>query len=217
MALRINLYHEIQRQETQRRRDPLKLGFYAMGFIALGFVAYYFARLNSSHATDMQLGALRTEWAKLEPKAKAAKVREEELTTEIKTCDALVKRIEARSYWAPVLDGLVRSVPREVQVLKLAGELSIDAGKTDAISITGISSSPAPRTVAEALRKTLNEQLGEKFKHVTSSFKTLEDGEEAVMPDGRRSPVANFTLDFLLNPPGAAPAAVPAPARRPKS
>lgn len=218
MALRINLYHEIQRQEVQRRRDPLRLGMYAMGAIALGFVLFYFYRLNSAREVNNRLGALRLEWAKLEPRAKLAKTHEDEITAQIKTRDALLARIENRIHWAPVIEDLVRTVPREVQVLRLGGELAVEPGKTDAISLTGLSGSAEPRKVAEELRKALEARLAGKFKNVSSSFKTLEDSEEAVMVGGRRMPVANFTLDFQLNPAApAAPEPAAAPARKPKS
>jgi hypothetical protein len=215
MALHINLYHEIQSQARARRRDPLKLAMLGMLAIGLGFVAYYFVCMGSLHSVNNRLAAVEGEWKKIEPRAKEAKKTEDELTTNIKTSETLVKQIENRFYWAPIFEGILQLVPRDAQIIKLAGELGGD-GKPSAIIVTGVAGSGVPRKVAEDLRTALDDKLSEKFKSVTSSFRSLEDSEEAVMINGQRFQTANFTMEFHITTTEPAAQAA-APARKPKS
>lgn len=214
MALHINLHHEIQTQARARRRDPLKLSMLAAALIGLAFVAYYFVRLNAVRTVTSRLSTVEAEWNRIEPRAKDAKKLEEELTAEIKTSEALVKRIESRFYWAPIFEQILQVVPREVQITKLAGEIGSD-GKASAIVISGVSASGVPRKVAEDLRTALDDKLSTKFKRVTSSFRSLEDSEESVVLNGRQLQTASFTMEFQLTT--VDPAQTAPPARKPKS
>lgn len=206
MALHLNLHHEIQKQQLQRRRDPLKLGMMGMIVIAIGFLSYYFYRLDNVRSINDQLTRLQAEWSTTEPKLKAAQSREAEIAAELKTKTALVQSIESRFYWAPLLEKVLLSVPREVQVTKMDGEMG-DKGKGGSLSVSGISSGEQPRKVAEDLRTTFVNKLSEKYKGVNSSFKTLEDSEQTVKFDGRPLPTAIFAMHFQL----ATEAAEPAP------
>lgn len=197
MALHLNLYHEIQKQERQRRRDPLKLGMMGMIVIAVGFLAYYFCRLDNVRSVNDQLSRLQAEWSSTEPKLKAAQAREAEIATTLKTKSALVQSIESRFYWAPLLEKVLLSVPREVQVTRLDGEM-VDKTKGGGLSVSGISSGEHPRKVAEDLRTTFVNKLSEKYKGVSSSFKTLEDSEQTVKIDGKALPTAIFAMQFQL-------------------
>jgi len=215
MPLHVNLYHEIQHQELARRRDPLRLGMIGLAVIAAGFVAYYCVVLERSHLVGMQYEQLQDEFSRLDPKAKAAKERQDELNDEITASQTMMQNVDGRFYWAPVLDQILKSVPRNVQLTHV-GAMSGPSGATNTLSISGISSAIEPRKEAEALRTALAARLATKFKGVTATFKNLEDSEEFVMLDGRRLATATFTIEFQLQPkdPGDAPAA--APARKPK-
>ncbi len=212
MALHINLYHEIQKQELARRRDPLKLGMLGLLLVVIGFVAFYFYRMESVHLLNVRIATLETEWKKFEPKQKAAKTREDELTQNIKLSDLLTKRIESRFYWAPILDEVLQNVPREVQITKLAGDLAIEKGRPSVLLVSGISSSAAPRKVAEDLRTALDEKLAENFEKVNSRFNSLDDTEESVTLDGKPCPTATFAIEFQLH--NSAPEPTPVPARK---
>ena len=214
MALHINLYHEIEKQKHARQRDPLKLGMIGLAVITLAFAGYYFYRLGSVHDVNVRLGALEQDWSKLEPKLKAAKTREEELNAMIKLSEALVKHIEGRFYWAPVFERVMQSVPREVQITRINGDLAADRTKPSIINLTGISSGDEPRKVAEDLRTALYDELSGKFKSVSSSFKSLEEGETPAALNGRRYPTANFAMEFQITT--TEPEPTPAPARKPK-
>jgi len=218
MPLHVNLYHEVQRQELARRRDPLRLGMMGLGVIAVGFVAYYFVVLEQAHEVTTQYEALQDEFSKLDPKAKAAKTREDELNTEISASDTLVKSIDSRFYWAPVLDQVLKTVPRTVQLTHFSGSTPNSASTTvNTVEITGISSAIEPRKEAEALRTALNTRLGTQFDGVNAMFKTLDDSDEIVMLDGRRLATAAFNIEIKLQAKDpAAVAAAPAPARNPK-
>src|SRR5256885_1408433 len=120
MALHINLYHEVQKQQLARRRDPLKLGMLGLLCIGVGFVIFYLYRMECVHEINSHVAALQAEWEKLDPKQKAAKEREEELNIAVKLNDMFVKRIDGRFYWAPVLAQILEKVPVDVQLTKFS-------------------------------------------------------------------------------------------------
>jgi Tfp pilus assembly protein PilN len=218
MPLHVNLYHEVQRQELARRRDPLRLGMMGLAVIATGFVAYYFVMLEQAHQVGTQYEALQDEYSRLQPKAAAAKAREDELNTEISASDTLVKNIDGRFYWAPVLDQILKTVPRTVQLTHFnATTPATSTGTVNTIEISGISSAIEPRKEAEALRTALNSRLGTQFDGVSAVFKTLDDTDEVVMLDGRRLATSNFNIEIKLQARDpATAAAAPDPAHKSK-
>lgn len=210
MSLRINLYHEIQKQQKARRRDPLKLAMFGLAFIGICFVAYYLYRLGAVHEVNSQAAVIEENWSKMEPKQKAAKTREDELTANIKLCDDLVRRIEGRFFWAPILEELLHSVPPDVQLTHLDGTLNPSIHGRALLNVGGLSSTSEPRKVAEDFRTALDEKLGETFKQVDSHFNLLDDAETSVALNGQSFPVANFAIEFqLLNSVPEAPASTP--------
>ena len=214
MPLHINLYHEVQRQELARQRDPLRLGMLAVLIIAIGFVGNYFVVLERAHAVDVRYTDLAGTWSALEPKATSAKARQDELQAEIKASDVMMESVDGRFYWAPILDQILKIVPSSVQLTHIGGTAPPDAkATTSVLSISGISSAPEPRKEAEALRTALGKRLGSQFKHVSSEFKTLEDTDQYVMLGGRRLPTANFTLEFQIQVREAEVVATPPPRR----
>ena len=111
---------------------------------------------------------------------------------------ALVKRIEGRFYWASVLDSLVQIVPREIQITRLAGDVSPDKARRCTITIEGLSAGPEPRKVAEDLRRALNEKFTGKYKNVSVTFKSLEDGKDNARLDGQLLPTALFSIALQM-------------------
>jgi Tfp pilus assembly protein PilN len=214
MPLHINLYHEVQRQELARQRDPLRLGMLAVLIIAIGFVGNYFVVLERAHSVDVRYADLQGTWAALEPKATDAKNRQEELNAEIQASDAMIATVDGRYYWAPVFDQVLKTVPRTVQLTHMGGSAPPDEkGTTSVLSISGIASAVEPRKEAEALRTSLVVKLGSQFKHVTSVFRSLEDSDQYVMLDGRRLPTASFTIDIQIQVREAEVVAAPPPRR----
>jgi hypothetical protein len=198
MALHLNLYHEIQKARALKRRDPLKLSLYVLGAIAIGFACYYFVQLVYMHSLVDDLNQKKAAYDKLAPVAKISKKREEDLTLKVKASDDLTQRIEGRFYWASVLEQFGSVVPRDVQVTRLSGELPIEGPQRCSIGIDGLSAGADPRKVAEQLRTALAEAFKSKFKKVTSTFRTLEDGSEMVMLDGKQVPTATFAIVLQL-------------------
>jgi len=194
MALHLNLYHEIQKQKLQSRRDPLKLGMVGVAVIALCLAGYYCVRLREASVVMSQSNQMQAEWDKMEPQMKAAKDRETDLSVSIETSDALVQRIESRFYWAPVLGQLLEVTPKDVQITKFDGRSTNDKVATCTFSITGLSSGAEPRRVAEQLRTALRNKFTEGYSDVAATFQMLEDASETVLIDGKNMPVANFGI-----------------------
>lgn len=198
MALQINLYHEVQKERKLKRRDPLKLSIYGLSALGALFAAYYCVELGRMHGLSGELKKVQAEYNALEPKAAAAKTRESEINTEIQKSELMAKRIEQRFYWAPMLEQIANTVPREVQITRLVGDLTGDAVRKCSLTLDGLSAGTDPRKVAEDLRTAIAEKLGPKYKSVTSSFKSLEDGTEMVVLDGQQMATASFAINVLV-------------------
>jgi Tfp pilus assembly protein PilN len=198
MALRLNLYHEIERQKQAERRDPLKLSMLGLAVIAVLFALYYVWQLGSVGILSRELSRKKAEFAALEPKAKAAQQREEELSKTLKASELLVKRIEGRLYWAPILEQLTTLVPREAQVTRFSGEVQGDDVKKCTLTVEGVAAGADPRKVAEDLRTAIAEEFSKKYRNVTSIFRSLEDGAESARLDGKTWPTATFSINVQL-------------------
>jgi hypothetical protein len=215
MPLRLNLYHEVQKQAALKRRDPLKLSLFGLGAIAVCFAGYYFVQLGKSHGLNSQLAELKAQHAKLDPEAKAAKTREDEVAARIKVNELIESRMEQRFHWAPLLAQLVELVPREVQLVKFNGEVTGDGSRKCTLTIDGISAGADPRKIAEELRIAITERLGAKYRNVVATFRSLDDGTDPVTFEGKQVPTASFAINVGLHW-GADSSAVAAsqPARR---
>jgi hypothetical protein len=113
----------------------------------------------------------------------------------------LVDRIEGRLHWAPILETLVQTVPAEIQITRLTGDSSGDDTRRCTMSIDGMAAGTEPRQVAEEFRRTIAEVFGERFKEVTSTFRTLEDGPTTVKLKGQPAPTATFSINIQLEGP----------------
>jgi hypothetical protein len=198
MALRLNLYHEVLKAKALKRRDPLKISIYGLSAIAACFAAWYFVELVRMHTINDAYRKSKAEFGRVEPQAKEAKKKEDALNQQAATSVQMVKRIEGRFYWAPLLAELTQLVPREVQITRLGGELSGEGVRRCALTIDGLSAGTDPRRVAEDLRTAIADKLSPHYKNVTSTFKTLEDGTEMVMLDGKQVGTATFAIIVQL-------------------
>jgi len=194
MALRLNLYHEVHKAKALKRRDPLKISIYSIAAIAALFASWYFVQLVRLHAINDEYQKVKAEFDKVEPMAKAAKKKEDDLTQKAATSVLIGKRIESRFYWAPLLAELTQVVPREVQITRLGGEVSGDSSRHCSFTMEGLSAGADPRHVAEDLRTAIADRLSLRYKSVTSTFKTLEDGTEMMMLDGKQVGTASFAI-----------------------
>ena len=198
MGLRLNLYHEVLKEKALKRRDPLKISIYALSAIAAMCAAWYCYELVKMHTINDEYLAKKAEFDKTEPQAKAAKKKEDELSAQAAGSTQIVKRIEGRFYWAPLLAQLAQVVPREVQITRLGAEIVGDNLRRCSISIDGLSAGGDPRRVAEEMRMAIVEKLSPRYKNVSSTFKTLEDGTEMVMLDGKQVGTATFAIVVQL-------------------
>ena len=198
MGLHLDLYHEAHTAKAIKRRDPLKLSLYGLAAVIAGFAGYYVMELVKYHSVSNELATVKNEFTKLEPLAKVAKKREAEITAETKSGDLLVKKVEGRFYWAPLLAQIMQVVPREVQVTRLAGDLTGEGLRRCSISLEGLSAGADARKVAEELRTALAEKFATTHKNVSSKFRSLEDGAEQVMLDGKPAPTAMFAITLEL-------------------
>ena len=214
MALRLNLNHEILQAERLRKRDPLKLSIMGLSAIGACFCAYYFFQLAKMSVISQEYAKKKGEFESIESKAAAAKIRDEELAVTMRAGENMLQRIEGRFYWAPMIEQLVNAVPAEVQITKLSGDVQGDTTKKCRLTIDGLSSGTDPRQAAEELRTSIAESFGNKYKNVTTSFRSLEDGVETVQIGGVPRPTATFAINVEFQ--GGEELAKAAPARTPK-
>jgi Tfp pilus assembly protein PilN len=197
MALRLNLYHEIQKEAQARRRDPLKLGIIALLFIGVCFVAYYFLRATQVGTVVSEQQSVESEWAGIEPKEKAARTRAVELNKSITVSQNLVNFVEERFHWAPVLEHIGRLVPGEVQITRISGDLR--SNQQCQMTIEGVTAGSEPRTIAEDLRTRLASELGKRHSAAAATFVSLEDGEGLTLKKATL-PTATFTIRLEFKP-----------------
>lgn len=216
MPLHLNFYHEIESQKAASRRDPLKIAAYVIIGIAVIFAGMYLLELGRYAASAAQMNKLKAEFDKLDPGAREAAKREADMKQTFETSDRFVKAIEGRFYWAPVMEEIIKIVPREVQVTKLTGAVSGEGAKKATLNFDGIAAGSDPRRVAEDLRQALVETFGKKFTNVTASFRQLEDSPDVVTLDGKSLSTAIFGISLSLQLGEEAPATPPPAAGRSK-
>jgi hypothetical protein len=173
----------------------------------------YCLELGQSAALDFELAKRKNEFSSIEPKAKQAEKREKDMQHTFQLSDQMSKDIEGRYYWAPVLAEIIKTVPREVQITKLNGNVQGDSLKRADIQLDGVAIGQDPRRVAEDLRQTLVDLFGKKFKNVSATFKQLEDGTETVALDGKNWPSVTFGIILKMQT-GVEGPATPAPVVR---
>lgn len=198
MAIRLNLYHEVLKAKALKRRDPLKLSIYALSAIGALCASWYFIQLMRMHSINEEFTRAKAEYEKIEPAAKVAQVREEELSAQAKVSKSLEHRMEGRFYWAPILAELMQLVPRDVQITRLVGDVTGEGVRRCMITIDGLSAGTDPRRVAEDLRTAIAEKFSTNYKDVNSTFKLLEDGSEMVLLDGKQMATATFAINVQL-------------------
>lgn len=213
MPLHLNLYHEVASQKAASARDPLKIAMYILGAIVAVFALIYFWEYGKSSSLEHELSGRRAEFDKLDPHAREAEKREKDLKKTFETSDKLVAGIEGRFYWAPVLETVIKTVPREVQITKLSASVGGETVKRASLTFEGIAAGSDPRRVAEDLRQALAEEFGKKFKGVDASFRQLDDAAETVTVNGKKWPTAAFAIVLTLQT-GDEASAAPAPERR---
>jgi hypothetical protein len=210
MALKLNLYHEVDQARAQRRRDPLKISLIVLSVVVTAFAVLYFVEIGKLAVINRELVRKKAQFDEIEPQAKKAREVEKALQQNLQLSDRLVKRIEGRFYWAPLLEQIVPLVPAEVQITKLQGDVQGEQLKKCQVTIDGVSAGVDPRKVAEELRQSIAESLGKKYKNVTASFRQLEDGIDHVNVNGKTCPTATFAINVQLQTGDEAPA-TPAP------
>jgi len=114
MALKLNLYHEVEKLRAQRRRDPLKISLIILSVVIAGFAAMYFWELGQLAVWNRDLARKKSEFDSIEPQAKKARELEKTMQQKLVVSDNMVKRIEGRFYWAPLLEQIVPLVPTDL-------------------------------------------------------------------------------------------------------
>lgn len=195
MSLRLNFCHEIQEQRSARQRDPLKISAYILGTVVAGFAALYAVEFGKYASVSGEFSRKKAEFEVLGPKAAAAQIEEEEFQNTVKLNTRLVKQIEERFHWAPLLEQIGKLVPPDVQLTKLAGEIQGEGLRKCQLTVGGLSAGADPRRVAEDLRQSITENFAQTFRKVDAKFATLEDGTEMAMLSGQQWPTATFAIN----------------------
>ncbi|MCX6966798.1 MAG: hypothetical protein NTZ46_03295 [Verrucomicrobia bacterium] len=205
MALHLNLYHEIHRQEQRERRDPVKLAGLAALLFLVFLVVWFSYRLSVVNGVERKRNQLRISWNSVEPQMKKAVEDEARLLAQQKSNQALVERVHERFYWASFLGKMVAATPSHVQLLTFTGELGAEKEKTVDVLVRGLAAGAQPRTAAEDYRRSLQEKLAVAYSNVSVVFdaNSLEDSMESVTLDGQTMGTATFRIRVQFNPKAA--------------
>ncbi len=216
MAIRLNLYYEVQKTKKQQQYDPLKLAMIGLGVIILCLAGYYFMQLGEATGVRDAYRNHRAELAKLTPLAKAAKEREDALSKNVEMAKQLSRRVEDRFYWGPVLEQLISTIPPHVQLLKCSATIATALPRRCDITLEGIAAGDEPRIAAEELRTSFADLLGQKYKKAVANFKNLEDGSESILLNGKPARTAVFVIVASFNA-GEEPPPPPPPPKQPSA
>lgn len=211
MPLTLNLLHEEIAEHRQRQRDPLKLSMYVGIGIAALFALNYLWTGYRVLDVKSHLSQVQHDWDKVEPKVTAAQKRGDELNGIINSTKTLDSFIDARFYWAPLLEKITRCVTPNVQLTNFDGVAAEDNGGI-ALTLDGMAAGSEPRAVAEDFRQMLLEQIGKEQQGVKVEFKALEDLDAVVTVGGSNVGMAHFVVVVDFNP-FPAPSAAPTPRR----
>ncbi len=198
MALRLNLYHEIERDKRAKSRDPLKLGILAVLFAGAGMLSYYFWQLGVLRGVEQDYRLTRAQFEELVPKAEAAKKSEQEWANVVKAKERLLERMEERFYWAPFLAQVSRVVEGDVQITKLSGEVQAAKIRRCNIAVEGVAAGHDPRKTAEQLRVAIRDELQTRFRVVNATFRTLEESPTPASINGKIQGTALFQIQIQV-------------------
>lgn len=197
MAIRINLFHEEQNREVQRKRDPLKLGMFAIAFVLGVIVLYHFVKMAESSRLQSQLNSLQQEWSTKEAEMKAAIKAQEDSLNAVNRAEALKKVVEERFLWGGVFQVVMDVVPLEVQLKSFAGTSEAQSDNVTII-LEGVAAGNEPRSVAENLRRNLGEKLNELYGTAEVAFTLLENDDLQVVLDEQKLSTARFAIRASL-------------------
>jgi hypothetical protein len=198
MPLQLNLLHEEKAEQRQRKRDPIKIsimiGIAITALLAVNYLWGGYRLLDLKR----KLGATEEEWKKVEPKVDAAQKRIQELNNIIAITRSLDQMIDARFYWAPMLERIAHCVTPNIQLTNF--EAVADGEKGVVVTLDGMAGGREPRAVAEDFRQMLLEQVGKEQSEVKVEFKTLEDLDTLVNVGGSDVATAHFAVAVSFNP-----------------
>jgi hypothetical protein len=202
MPLHLNLYHEIQFRELERRRDPLKFGFIGLGIVVALLAGWYGIRMMSVSAAKKQLATLEAEWADVSAKLATAEAKATDSKALITASEAIRSSVENRFLWAPKLERLFGLITPEIRLTLVEG--SIADAKTGAFTarIHGEAADPEnPQRAAENFRKRLIDLLGERAgsSDATYASRSLDESPDRVKLAGRDAAKVSFVIDASVS------------------
>ena len=192
MALRINLFQEINKQLVQRRRDPVRMGILVCLIIGVVVAVYYMYAIGSLRSLNGEMGRLDAEMKALSPQAEQAKKDADRMNADLTVVKMFKDRAKTRISWAPVLAKIIRIVPPSIQIIKFSGTAISDASY--AITIAGIAHDPEARENADKLRVAFGQEFPKEYQ-VSSVFTNIDDAR-----DGDKM-AASFTIQVNITKP----------------
>lgn len=203
MALRINLYHEIEAAKQERRRDPLKLGMLGVLLIVLLCMGWYGLRYMQVSKVVAERIQAEAEWRDYEKRAAAAHVRTAELKELLRTDTILRQFTENRFFWAPELQNLLQAIPPYVQIDGLScmariDEASAEPPKDFSMILSGRAAGEVPLITSEEFRKELAKHFTKGDRKATAEFpsRQLNETSDTVKLSGSTLKIATFTISL---------------------
>ncbi len=215
MTPRVNLLHEQLQQRLERQTDPIKIGMLGLLLVATALTMQFMWKGAEARRVKSYFDTLQSTLKVKKEQSEKALAQEALFHKQIDGAAALLQRAENRFLWAPFLEVVLKSVPRDIQILGLAGRVDRQAGLV-AIELSGIAAADSPRQTAETFRQSLHNRVSTNYPDATAAFPTggLEDDKTSkVNLDGRTLPTARFNIEIKLPykpKPEPTPASAPA-------
>lgn len=155
----------------------------------------------------------KAEFDRLAPLAKAAETKEADLNKQIAVADKLTRRMEKRILWAPLIEGITATVPRNIQMTKFNCDSGREKSGNSQVNIEGIAADAEPRAIAESFRQSIAGRMAAKYPNATAVFRNLDDSTELAKVNGQRLPTVVFSINVTFKAETDAPAPVLPPKR----
>ena len=161
-------------------------------------MAQYMWTMTKAALVTRERDAMRSEFNRKDPLAKAAVIEEAELQKKLGNSERFQARIEGRFYWAPLVQLVIENVPGNFHITRLAGDVNVDDPSKVQFKLEGLVAGAEPRTAAEEFRQRFTQILEKRYRNVNATFRHLEDGTETVAIEGKQMPTASFAINVQM-------------------
>src|ERR1035437_3153751 len=120
---KINLYHEHLQKRRQHELDPLRMGVLVLMCVGVLLAGHYVLRIASSSSIIAKAMTLEKKYVKVQAQEKEIKEKEENFNKETKIADSLLRIVNEKVLWAPILSEISDSISEGIMLNIINGRV----------------------------------------------------------------------------------------------